>query len=74
VRDNGVGLSPDRKLEEGVGLSNTRARLKQLFGDRHRFTLSQGPEGGLAVCLELPFHAQGDETKSAAGAQQGSFG
>src|SRR5882672_7930082 len=24
VRDNGVGLSPDRKLEEGVGLSNTR--------------------------------------------------
>ena len=74
VRDNGVGLSPDRKFEEGVGLSNTRARLKQLFGDRHRFTLSQGPEGGLAVCLELPFHAQGDETKSAAGAQQGSFG
>jgi two-component system LytT family sensor kinase len=73
VRDNGVGLLPGRKIEEGVGLSNTRARLKQLYGDRHRFALSEGPDGGLAVCLELPFHAQGDETKSAARARQGSF-
>ena len=65
VRDNGVGLSPDRKLEEGVGLSNTRARLKQLYGDRHRFALSEGPDGGLAVCLELPFHAEGNRIKGA---------
>src|SRR5207247_5227687 len=59
VRDNGVGLLPDRKVEEGVGLSNTRARLKQLYGERHRFALSEGAGGGLAVCLELPLHAQG---------------
>jgi len=65
VRDNGVGLSPGRKLEEGVGLSNTRARLKQLYGDRHRFALSEGPGGGLAVCLELPFHAQRDRIRVA---------
>ena len=73
VRDNGVGLSPGRKLEEGVGLSNTRARLEQLYGDRHRFALSEGPDGGLAVCLELPFHAHDNETKGAGGARQGSF-
>jgi len=73
VRDNGVGLSPDRKLEEGVGLSNTRARLKQLYGDRHRFALCEDPGGGLAVCLELPFHAHGNETKSAVAARQGLF-
>ena len=65
VRDNGVGLSPDRKLEEGVGLSNTRARLKQLYGDRHRFALSEGPDGGLAVCLELPFHAHVNRIRGA---------
>jgi signal transduction histidine kinase len=65
VRDNGVGLSPDRKLEEGVGLSNTRARLKQLYGDRHRFALSEEPGGGLVVCLELPFHPQPNRIKGA---------
>jgi signal transduction histidine kinase len=58
VRDNGVGLSPDREVEEGVGLSNTRARLKQLYGDRHRFELAEEPSGGLAVRLELPFHTR----------------
>jgi len=51
-------LSPDRKFEEGVGLSNTRARLKQLYGDRHRLAMNEGPDGGLAVCLELPFRVR----------------
>jgi signal transduction histidine kinase len=72
VRDNGVGLSPGRKLEEGVGLSNTRARLKQLYGDRHRFALSEGPGGGLSVSLELPFRPQGKESTSVVGARPGS--
>jgi LytS/YehU family sensor histidine kinase len=67
VSDNGVGLSPDRKLEEGVGLSNTRARLKQLYGDGHRFALSAGPDGGLAVCLELPFRARQSAASGKAG-------
>ena len=73
VRDNGVGLSPDRKLEEGVGLSNTRARLKQLYGERHRFALSEGPEGGLAVCLELPFRSFSNEMKGGIDSRKGSF-
>src|SRR5256886_14847951 len=34
LRDNGVGLSPDRKMEEGVGLSNTRGRFRELYGGR----------------------------------------
>ena len=57
VRDNGVGLSPGRPPAEGVGLSNTRARLQQLYGERHRFELGNAPGGGLAVCVELPFHS-----------------
>jgi signal transduction histidine kinase len=63
VCDNGVGLSPGRKVEEGVGLSNTRARLRQLYGDRHRFALSERPGGGLAVSLELPFHASANRNR-----------
>jgi len=54
VRDNGGGL-PDGKLSrEGVGLSNTRARLKQLYADRHRFEFDNSPQGGLVVGLTLP--------------------
>ena len=70
VRDNGLGLSADRKLEEGIGLSNTRARLKQLYGERQRFVLSDGPDGGLAVGVELPFHIRSDRVKGASGAER----
>jgi LytS/YehU family sensor histidine kinase len=63
-------LSADRKLEEGIGLSNTRARLKQLYGERQRFVLSDGPDGGLAVGVELPFHIRSDRVKGASGAER----
>ncbi|MBV9925210.1 MAG: histidine kinase [Acidobacteria bacterium] len=58
VRDNGPGLAaitrPDDGLKEGLGLSNTRARLEQLYGAAHRFELENAPEGGLLVTLEIP--------------------
>ncbi|MDQ3744076.1 MAG: histidine kinase [Acidobacteriota bacterium] len=58
VRDNGPGLSaitkPNGKVREGLGLSNTRARLAQLYGAAHRFELSNAPGGGLLVTLEIP--------------------
>jgi two-component system, LytTR family, sensor kinase len=58
VRDNGPGLSaitrPNGKVREGLGLSNTRARLAQLYGAAHRFELSNAPGGGLVVTLEIP--------------------
>ena len=58
VRDNGPGLSaitrPNGKTREGLGLSNTRARLAQLYGAAHRFELSNAPGGGLVVTLEIP--------------------
>jgi signal transduction histidine kinase len=57
VQDNGPGLPADGKedLHEGVGLSNTRARLRQLYGTRHRFELTEAPGGGLLVRVVLPF-------------------
>jgi signal transduction histidine kinase len=58
VRDNGPGLAaitrPDDGLKEGLGLSNTRARLEQLYGGAHRFELENAPGGGLLVTLEIP--------------------
>jgi sensor histidine kinase YesM len=54
VRDNGAGEPPGGFTREGIGLGNTRARLRELYGDRHRFELANHPEGGLVVRLSLP--------------------
>jgi len=56
VRDNGVGLSPDKlnAFHSGVGLSNTRSRLENLYGDRHRFEFETPPGGGLLVTIVIP--------------------
>jgi two-component system LytT family sensor kinase len=58
VRDNGPGLQPATEtefLQEGVGLSNTRARLQQLYAGKQSFELLNAPGGGLLVRLVLPF-------------------
>jgi hypothetical protein len=55
VEDDGPGLPPD--VEEGVGLSNTRARLRQLYGDEHAFVLQGNAATGTCVTVEVPFRA-----------------
>ncbi len=57
VRDTGPGLSAATlsALNTGVGLSNTRSRLEELFPDRHLFEFQEPPEGGLAVRIRIPF-------------------
>jgi two-component system LytT family sensor kinase len=57
VRDNGTGLPADWQTtgQIGVGLANTRARLAQLYGPRHSFTLANVPGGGLEVAIVIPF-------------------
>ncbi len=54
VRDNGGGL--EGKVVEGIGLANTRARLKQLYGARQSFVLANGADSGVVVSVILPFH------------------
>lgn len=57
ISDNGPGLpeGPGNILRQGIGLSNTRERLEQLYGDEHRFLLQNRKEGGLLVRIVLPF-------------------
>lgn len=55
VADDGPGLMGEKPTREGVGLSNTRARLAELYGADQRVVLDRAAQGGLAVTLEMPF-------------------
>jgi LytS/YehU family sensor histidine kinase len=58
VSDNGKGLPATRPAEEGVGLSNTRARLQTLYGAAHSFELLDAPGGGLLARVTIPFQKE----------------
>jgi len=45
---------PFHEHRAGVGLRNTRARLGQLYGERHQFSVVTAP-GGVAARLVIPF-------------------
>ncbi|MGH8637210.1 MAG: sensor histidine kinase [Burkholderiales bacterium] len=55
VKDNGVGLVGNARVRftNGVGLSNTRARLECLYGDAHRLDFAEG-DAGLSVRMLIP--------------------
>jgi two-component system LytT family sensor kinase len=54
VHDNGGGFASQAPMD-GVGLSNTRARLRTLYGDGQQLEFYTPPEGGLSVRLTIPF-------------------
>jgi two-component system, LytTR family, sensor kinase len=54
VRDNGRG--PSNPVREGVGLTNTRARLTQLYGLHQRLALTAAEGGGALVEVRFPYH------------------
>lgn len=55
VKDNGPGMALSENAKAGVGLANTRERLKQTYGEAHTFDIKTAPEGGTIVTLTLPF-------------------
>jgi len=54
VSDDGPGLSPNGK--DGIGLSNTRARLAAMYGDTQALIVANGTEGGVRSTVKIPFH------------------
>jgi len=58
VEDNGWGLviADPRKSGEGIGINNTRARLRYLYGELAGLELRSRPGEGLTACLNIPFH------------------
>ena len=61
VRDDGPGLPRNGNMREGVGLRNTRARLKQLYGDNHVFKVANARQGGAEVTLLIPYREEEQE-------------
>jgi two-component system, LytTR family, sensor kinase len=55
VTDDGPGLAG--RAGEGVGLTNTRERLAQLYGDAQELRLERSPDGGAQVLVSLPWRA-----------------
>ncbi|MCI0491189.1 MAG: histidine kinase [Blastocatellia bacterium] len=57
VSDDGQGLPGGNiaAIKEGVGLANTRARLKHLYGAEHRFELRGAPGPGLTLEMTIPY-------------------
>jgi len=65
VRDDGPGLRTGLQLDveheestpregRGIGLANTRARLRELYGPASTLSLANHPAGGAIVTLSLP--------------------
>jgi len=57
VVDDGPGLADNGGAapEEGLGLSNTRERLEQIYGLDHALVLEEPGAGGLRVRISIPF-------------------
>ena len=60
VADNGRGAeaAADGNLKEGVGLSNTRSRLKELYGESASLTIRAGETGGFLAEIQIPWRTK----------------
>ena len=60
VADDGGGLPEgfDPATDEGVGLGNTRSRLRHLYGERAALTLRDRDAGGVIATVSLPAERQ----------------
>ncbi|MFI5120432.1 MAG: sensor histidine kinase [Thermoanaerobaculia bacterium] len=63
VTDDGPGVPPGRIIE-GIGLTNTRERLRHLYGDACSLEYGSAPGGGFRVSLSLPLVSRESEPSS----------
>jgi two-component system LytT family sensor kinase len=57
ICDDGEGFSGSQLLRagNGVGLSNTKARLEALYGGEHHFRIAANQPRGASVKIQIPF-------------------
>jgi sensor histidine kinase YesM len=66
VEDTGPGFpAAERTHENGIGLSNTRARLEQLYGAAQSLECGDVAGGGGFVQVRLPYHSTSRDGGSA---------
>lgn len=56
IEDDGVGgkFYSDPRFEEGIGLTNVRGRLEQMYGREHTFSLKSKPGAGTRIEVRVP--------------------
>jgi LytS/YehU family sensor histidine kinase len=60
VEDDGPGFPPVIK-SDGIGLSNTRERLRQLYGTAAELMIERPQQGGARVRISIPFRLMTSE-------------
>lgn len=56
VEDNGIGWQNGKTAPvSGIGLANTRARLRHIYNGSHRLEISEAAPHGVIVTVEVPF-------------------
>jgi LytS/YehU family sensor histidine kinase len=61
VRDSGEGFSTEeahRLQGSGIGLANTQARLRELYGVNQQFAIAKCEPRGCTVEIRLPYHTE----------------
>jgi signal transduction histidine kinase len=62
VTDDGPGVDASPRLGggRGVGLANTRARLREMYGDRHEMELARAEPAGSRVTVAVPYRVRAE--------------
>jgi signal transduction histidine kinase len=65
ISDDGPGLPTGWHWDAhaGVGLTNTKQRLEQLYPAAHQLTVGNAEDGGVMVEIILPFHTNGAKSE-----------
>ena len=63
VKDNGSGFKNggEQAFQQGLGISNTRARLEKLYGSSFHFDISNGATEGAVVRVSFPYQSAESE-------------